>query len=126
MSANYPPLQDGKGQEAGNRAGGGQQEAPDAQALVVELQEAQDVAAPRLTNHTVPGRDVAPAEPRQHLGIPDGRREGGQEAEQRQPRRRREGQRHPRHHGKLDPLRCLVEAKTVKSESPLAATLLAA
>lgn len=105
LSANYPPLQDSKRQEAGNHTGNGQQVAPDTQALVVELQEAQNAVAPWLTNHTVPGQDVALAKLRRHLIVPNSRMKGWkgwQEVEQQQPRRRRKGQRHPGHHGKFD------------------------
>lgn len=97
-------MQNGESQEASNHAGNGQQEAPDAQALVVELQEAQDVAVPPLANHSVSRPDVALAEQWRHFVDLDSWRKGWQgreEVEQQQPRRRREGQRHPGHRGKL-------------------------
>lgn len=94
VTVRYPSLQDGERGEPGRHAGGGQQVAPHAQGVVVNLEEAEDVETPRQAGATVPRQDETPPQHRGDVHVPDG---GGEEGEARGGR----GKRHLRHHGIL-------------------------
>lgn len=77
--------------------------APHVQSLVVDLEEAEDVTAPRQAHRAVPGPDEPLPKQRRDVCVSHGGGEGGEEAVQQGGRgeaQRGRGERHPRHDGK--------------------------